>query len=169
MDNAFKYVEKSGLAPEKSYPYTSGTGIRGICDTKQQAEPAVHVTGFKDVTPDDEDALQSAVALGPVSVAIEADKKAFQLYKGGVLLNPLCGHRLDHGVLVVGYGTDTTGLFKKTYWKVKNSWGPNWGEKGYIRIYRGTKTSKLKNICGIASQPSYPTGAAAGAPSMVEA
>ena len=47
-------------------------------------------------------ALKSAVAKGPVSIAIEADKSAFQLYKGGVLDNPACGTKLDHGVLVVG-------------------------------------------------------------------
>jgi len=98
--------------------------------------------------------LKSAVAQQTVSVAIEADKSAFQLYKSGILDNPACGTKLDHGVLVVGYGTDGG----KDYWKVKNSWGATWGEEGYLRMVGG------KNQCGIAMQPSYPTGAKAAAP-----
>ena len=155
MDNAFKFVMKNGIAAEAAYPYISGTGIRGLCKDKKEANAVVTVTGFKDVPPKDEDALKTAVALGPVSVAIEADKSAFQLYKSGVLEKKSCGTKLDHGVLVVGYGT-APGIFgKKDYWKVKNSWGATWGEEGYIRLARG------KNMCGVAEQPSYPTGAKA--------
>ena len=87
----------------------------------------------------------------------QADKSAFQLYKGGVLDNPACGEKLDHGVLVVGYGTDDSS--GKDYWKVKNSWGATWGEQGFIRMVRG------KNMCGVASQASYPKGATKAGPS----
>merc|ERR1719171_2283681 len=152
MDNAFNWVQKHGICSEESYPYTSGGGTTGTC--KKTCKPIVTITGHTDVPSKDEKSLKAAVSKQPVSVAIEADKSAFQLYKGGVLDNPACGKQLDHGVLVVGYGTDG-----KDYWKVKNSWGATWGEKGYIRMARN------KNQCGIAQQPSYPTGAKSEGPS----
>lgn len=75
---------------------------------------------------------EQAVAHQPVSVAIEADQREFQLYQGGVFDAP-CGTALDHGVLVTGYGTDEDG---KEYWIVKNSWGPLWGDQGFIKLAR---------------------------------
>jgi len=90
----------------------------------------------------------SAVAQQPVSIAIEADKQVFQLYKSGVL-KTLCGTQLDHGVLVVGYGTENG----SDYWKVKNSWGSGWGDEGYIKLLRGKKGA---GECGILEEPSYP-------------
>merc|ERR1719473_1020084 len=147
MDNGFKFVESSGICLEADYPYTSGGGTTGSCVTGCKA--AATLTGFTDVPAKDEDALKSFVSSHPVSVAIEADKSAFQLYKGGVLDSTSCGEQLDHGVLAVGYGTDGG----KDYYKVKNSWGATWGESGYIRMVQG------KNMCGIADSASYPTGA----------
>ena len=147
MDYAFEYVIKNGICSESAYPYTA---YDGTC--KSSSCPVVtRISGFVDVRSGDENALLTAVNLGPVSVAIEADTSVFQFYTSGVLNNPACGTNLDHGVLVAGYGTDSaSGL---DYWRVKNSWGVNWGEKGYIRMVRN------KNMCGIATEPSYPTGA----------
>jgi len=145
MDNAFTYIKANGLDSEADYGYK---GTDGTCQASSNT-PAVAVgqlTGFTDVKVGDETALAAAVAQQPVSVAIEADQFAFQFYSGGVLTGR-CGTRLDHGVLTVGYGTDSG----KDYWKVKNSWGSRWGEKGYIRIERGT------NKCGIANSASFPT------------
>merc|ERR1740139_1727089 len=153
MDNAFEWVEEHGICSEEDYKYTSGGGTRGRCHTPA-CQPGVSITGFIDVPSKDEDALKAAVAGQPVSVAIEADKMVFQMYKGGVLDSDKCGQNLDHGVLLVGYGTDG-GV---DYWKVKNSWGTTWGEDGYIRMSRG------HNTCGIASQASYATGAKAAPP-----
>merc|ERR1711988_1557457 len=97
------------------------------------------------------DALLDAVAQQPVSVALEADKNVFQLYSGGVLDSTSCGKQLDHGVLIVGYGTDS-GV---DYWKVKNSWGETWGDEGYILIERGS--SQRGGECGILKMASFPT------------
>merc|ERR1712130_555260 len=83
--------------------------------------------------------LKSALTLGPVSVAIEADQMAFQMYAGGILSSG-CGTNLDHGVLAVGYGDG--------FFKVKNSWGSSWGASGYVQI------SDAGNTCGIHSDAS---------------
>merc|ERR1712159_57409 len=106
------------------------------------------VTGFKDVHPEDLQALEEAVAQQPVSVAIEADQRVFQLYHSGVL-TATCGTKLDHGVLAVGYGS----LNGTDYWKVKNSWGATWGNEGYILLEKGKNPA---GECGIKMQPSYP-------------
>merc|ERR1712134_173397 len=144
MDYAFQFYEGTSVATEASYPYTAANGR---CKSSYTAAiPEGGVTGYTDIS--SESALHDAVAnVGPISVAIEADQMSFQLYSGGVLTGS-CGTSLDHGVLAVGYGSDSG----TDYWKVKNSWGASWGQNGYILIQRGV------NKCGIANgPPSYPT------------
>lgn len=110
----------------------------------------VSIDGYEDVIPYDEKALKKAVAHQPVSVAIEAGGRAFQLYDSGVFTGK-CGAALDHGVVAVGYGTDDDG---QDYWIVRNSWGGDWGEDGYIRLERNVDAYTGK--CGIAMEASYP-------------
>ena len=101
-----------------------------------------------------EKGLLAAISTGPVSVNVEADKPGWQLYKKGVFDSPNCGRRTDHAVLAVGWGTSTNASnASMPYYKVKNSWSDSWGEGGYIRLVRG------KDMCGIGSSASYPTGA----------
>jgi C1A family cysteine protease len=152
MDNAFKWIEKNGgLCTEGSYPYTSGTGVRGTCKKTCSSVSGSAPKSYKDVAESDT-AMMSALNIGPVSVAIEADKSVFQLYKSGVLKSKTCGTRLDHGVLAVGYGTESG----TDYYKVKNSWGASWGASGYILMERGTAAGRA-GMCGILSgPPSYP-------------
>jgi len=146
MDQAFQYViTNGGLCTEKAYPYKA---MDGTCQTTCD-KSATTISSFVDVPNDEEKSLMSAVTtIGPVSIAIEADQQVFQFYSGGVLDDESCGMQLDHGVLVVGYGTDST--LGADYWIVKNSWGNAWGESGYIRMVRG------KNECGMDTEPSYP-------------
>jgi len=147
MDQAFKYARGHGICTEQSYPYQAQSAACRASNCSV-AMPPTAVQGFRDVAAYDEQALMHAVSKQPVAVAIEADQLAFQLYSGGVLSQE-CGDKLDHGVLLVGYGTENG----TDYWKVKNSWGSSWGEGGFIRMKRGVKGS---GQCGITSAPSYP-------------
>ncbi|RHZ42648.1 hypothetical protein DYB26_014709 [Aphanomyces astaci] len=108
---------------EQDYTYHANAST---C-VKSKCTAVTKVTSFTDVTPSDEDELKAAVARQPESVAIEADQPEFQFYKSGVF-HRSCGTKLDHGVLVVGYGTKDG----DKYWKVKNSWGEEWGAAGFI-------------------------------------
>lgn len=147
MDNGFNYIIKNkGIDTEASYPYTAKDG-------KCKFDPAnvgATITSYKDVTKGSETELQTAVTQQPVSVAIDASHSSFQLYSSGVYHEKRCSSsQLDHGVLAVGFGTDTTS--SSNFWIVKNSWGVNWGQQGFIYM-----TKDKKNECGIATAASYP-------------
>ncbi|KAL5020404.1 hypothetical protein ScPMuIL_003296 [Solemya velum] len=146
MDQAFAYIKKNkGIDTEKSYPYEA---MDDSCRFKKSDVGATD-KGFTDITQGSEKDLEKAVAeVGPISVAIDASHDSFQLYKSGVYNEPQCSTtQLDHGVLAVGYGA----LGGKDYWLVKNSWGTEWGMKGYIFMSRNKS-----NQCGIATLASYP-------------
>lgn len=150
MEGAFKFVIENGQCSLSSYPYTSGvTKTGGSC---QKCSPVVHISSCSDVKPNDQISLKAAVAMQPVAVAIEADTRYFQSYSGGILTSSSCGTNLDHGVLVVGYGTENG----QDYWLVKNSWGTSWGDKGYVKIARTSSTND-PGVCGIAMDPSFPS------------
>nr|XP_034318848.1 cathepsin L1 [Crassostrea gigas] len=146
MDNAFKYIEENkGIDTEQSYPYRAKNGK---CHFKASDVGATE-TSHKDIQEGSESDLQQAAAtIGPISVGIDASHSSFQLYRSGVYNEPRCSSkRLDHGVLVVGYGSEGS----KDYWIVKNSWGKSWGMEGYIQMSRNKK-----NQCGIATNACYP-------------
>merc|ERR1712080_169766 len=83
---------------------------------------------------------------GPLSIAVDAN--GFNGYYGGVLRNPSCSKRdLNHAINIVGYGE--AGV---KYWKVRNGWGTDWGEQGYIRMARGDCQ------CGLCTQVVTATG-----------
>ena len=149
MDDAFKFIiQNHGLNTEASYPYK---GVDGKCNANAAANHAATITGYEDVPANNEKALQKAVTNQPVSVAIDASGSDFQFYKSGVFTGS-CGTELDHGVTAVGYGVSDDG---RKYWLVKNSWGTEWGEEGYIRMQRGVAAEE--GLCGIAMMASYPT------------
>ncbi|KAL7631762.1 UNVERIFIED_CONTAM: hypothetical protein RMT77_017943 [Armadillidium vulgare] len=147
MDTAFAWIrDNGGIDTEASYPYEAANGA---CRYNANNIGAT-CTGFVDIASTDENALKDAAgSVGPISVAIDASKSSFNYYGGGYYYDADCSStNLDHGVLVVGYGTDSG----NDYWLVKNSWGSGWGESGYIKMARNRN-----NNCGIATAASYPT------------
>ncbi|XP_047083636.1 cysteine protease 1-like [Lolium rigidum] len=148
MEDAFDFIARNGgIDTEEDYPYTAKDGR---CDHAKKSRTVVSIDGFESVPENDELSLKKAVAHQPVSVGIEAGGPEFQLYESGVFTGR-CGTELDHGVVAVGYDTTDDG---KDYWIVRNSWGPNWGEGGYIRMERNVTARTGK--CGIAMMASYP-------------
>lgn len=144
MGSAFDYIHDYGIETEMDYPYEAQ---QDYCRYQRN----LAVTGlsrYYSIPEGDEASLQNAVGrIGPVSVAIDATDE-LQFYGGGLFIDQTCNTQdLNHGVLVVGYGT----LQGYDYWLVKNSWGAGWGDGGYYKAARN-----YGNNCGIASEALYP-------------
>lgn len=147
MDLAFQYIIENGLCSNLSYPYIAEDG-----QCEKDCKSLVKISNYSDIIQNNEKMLMRAVQHQPISVAIQANKRSFQMYKSGIYSDPNCGFELDHGVLLIGYGYDKT--YDMEYWIIKNSWSDSWGENGYIRIQRNIDDPR--GLCGIAMDPSVP-------------
>ena len=166
----FDYAVKAGITTEADYPYTAKTGT---CNTAA-IKPVAGITGTVRLPTNNYTAIMGALQLGPVAISVSAGWRA---YESGVFDDVEgCGFNIDHGVVAVGYGSDAS--IYKDYFIVRNSWGENWGESGYIRLMRdgeGTKgvdtrpadgtlckpypaTQNVTGICGMLSDSSYAVG-----------
>ncbi|XP_026139810.1 cathepsin S-like [Carassius auratus] len=143
MSSAFQYViDNGGIDSESSYPYE---GVQGQC--RYNPSHAANCTKYYFVPQGDEEGLKQALAnVGPISVAIDATRPHFVLYRSGVYNDPTCTKKVNHAVLAVGYGA----IAGEDFWLIKNSWGTHFGDGGYIRIARN------KNMCGIAEYACFP-------------
>jgi len=145
MGFAFSYVSYKGLTTEAAYPYNA---VGGTCN--MTGKPiAFKNNSYHNVFPLCNSCLRKRVKIQPTSVAV--DGSAIQLYKGGIF-NGSCSIMTNHGVLAVGFDTDAS---QGDFWKIKNSWGPSWGENGFYRMERTESFTTGK--CGIATRASYPT------------
>lgn len=141
MWGAFECAKTQPQMLEADYPYTSGKGEYGKC-LYDESKGKVKVSNWWNVMDNDPMQLKAAIAVGPTTVSIQADTIIFQYYGGGVINTPRCGTKTDHGVTAVGYGKTDANV---EYYIVRNSWGPDWGEQGYIKI--GIEAGS--GICGI--------------------
>mmetsp|Transcript_18476 Transcript_18476/g.31620 ORF Transcript_18476/g.31620 Transcript_18476/m.31620 type:complete len:245 (-) Transcript_18476:74-808(-) len=145
QEDCFYYLEEDELESEANYPYN---GSSGSCFTKYD-KGEVKVLSYNQVPAKSSEQLKAAIVKQPVSVTIDAGSYPFMHYFGGIITSDDCGQSLDHAVLAVGYGVENG----TEYYIVKNSWGADWGEKGYVRI--GVKDGA--GICGIQLRAYYPT------------
>ena len=125
---AFQYAISKGIVLESTYPYTSGKGSTGSCQTAKTTATAAKITGWKQVSSaaSQESGITTALTSGgPLVIGIDAT--AMQTYSSGIAKpsKSACGSSvssLNHAVAIVGYGTEN-GV---DFWKIKNSWGTSW-------------------------------------------
>ncbi|CAL9232447.1 unnamed protein product [Arabidopsis halleri] len=148
VETAYEFIMKNGgLGTDNDYPYKA---VNGVCDGRlKKNNNNVMIDGFENLPANDEFALMKAVAHQPVTAVIDSSSREFQLYESGVF-DGSCGTNLNHGVVVVGYGTENG----RDYWLVKNSRGNTWGEAGYMKMARNI--ANPRGLCGIAMRASYP-------------
>jgi C1A family cysteine protease len=129
-------VSQGGLDTDQCYPYTAEDGTCNAANC--QASPNLNI---KTVTPvgQDESLIYNALQTMPLSICCDAEP--WQNYQGGIMTADQCGLSIDHAIQLTGYSPNQGG-----YWIVRNSWGADWGENGFIYLQYG------QNTCGITSE-----------------
>ena len=135
---AFEYVRSAGgIETDAQYPYTSYYDVTGTCESNAD-DFVVTVDEYYSLS--DEEAMISHIfSTGPIAICLDAS--SWSSYVSGIITT--CGYEVDHCVQAVGIN------MAEGYWIVRNSWGTEWGNEGYIWLESGT------NMCNIAYDPKY--------------
>lgn len=144
MTNSFKYIKDHKITTETKYPYEAKDKSCRYSEDGEYAD-----SGFTNIPRYDCKGLETAVAAGPVSIAVSASGDFFR-YKSGIY-DGNCGTRLNHGITAVGYGEENG----KQFFIIKNSWGTGWGNQGYI--YLAKTTAQGAGKCGVCLMNTVPT------------
>jgi C1A family cysteine protease len=148
MKTVYEFIKGKGHGINSAQSYRYKGQDNYACAYNPQKSVAT-IEDYVEVETGNETLLMQALAhVGPLAIAVDASSDTFQNYHGGVYNDPACSTKINHAVVLVGYGIDHIG---GEYWLVRNSWGPSYGENGYIRIARNRG-----NLCGVASEISYP-------------
>ncbi len=144
-EDAFNYLMTTGIALEKNYPYKA---VDDQC--KEKSVPIqIKISNFTDIAYGDTKAMEEAIQTRTLSVGVAASHFVFRFYNGGVVTTGCPGDVISHAVTVVGAGTEN----EIPYWLVRNSWGPNWGDNGYMKIAR--TSDGTNGVCGISCCAQY--------------
>ncbi|KAG3109951.1 hypothetical protein PI125_g10477 [Phytophthora idaei] len=141
---AMQYLRDNGICTKSSYPYTSVEGGTAAACTRTCTPVKSGITGIAHLKSGDESALLGALKKQPVVVSVISNNPAWKQYRSGVITS--CNTAtVDHAVLAVGYDATTI--------KIKNSWGTDWGEDGFVRISRSPQGM---GTCAVLTDMSYP-------------
>ncbi|WP_152558503.1 C1 family peptidase [Endozoicomonas numazuensis] len=145
------YSKTDGICPESCYRHYYSMELSCKKQLIDKCPTHIKVGGYASVPQGDDKALQVTLLKQPVSVSMEASSFWFQFYLTGVFKASHCHTpaKIDHAMLLVGYGRDSHG---EAFWLIKNNWGSWWGQKGYVKVQK----DKV-NTCGISSFAIYPT------------
>jgi len=136
MNSAFEFVKGHGIATEAVFPY----GPNGVDTTTSCSNGgSFKISKYTKVSPD---CVSAAAALSTRPLSVAVDAAGWANYKSGIFKK--CATVINHGVLLVGVNS--------TAWKIKNSWGTAWGDKGFIYL----DATRGANTCGVCSYASYP-------------
>ena len=156
---AYYFIHRYGLTDSSQYPYK---GKQKECKVDQVTSPIATAEGWGVLTPNHEENMELVLRyIGPIAVGVNGSEGVdFLAHEGGIFHSKKCGQNANHAMLIVGYGQETN---KKTgkvtrYWIARNSWGTGWGEKGYVRMKRGSGKKGKRGVCGIARSPSVCVG-----------
>ena len=144
--NDYDYIRENGICTELDVPY----GIKKNTYCSNYCKNKVYISHCNTIPIGNQKLMMRYIQQQPLAAAIQADSLIFKFYKSGVITSESCGQNVNHGVLIVGYGTEN-GI---DYWLVKNSWGSMWGLGGYVKIGRSMSRSE-GGICGIGKLVSY--------------
>lgn len=145
MYNAFAWYKSHGACFEENYKYVAKNQVCADSKCTSDSKP---ISSYNLFEKDDPSILHAELAHAPHSLGVEAGNSIFRYYSSGEIDSDKCGHRLDHGVLLVGYDA------KRDAWKIKNSWGTGYGENGYVYVKDNHEVSY--GYCGVNMEISRP-------------
>lgn len=171
VELAMDYVLQYGSFSEQEFPYIA---MDLQCPSKYRAEmqsqePSVHkgeaygMLGWMRL-PENQllPVKEALVTHGPLGVSLMVDD-FFQMYQSGIL--PACQPEalINHAVALVGFGEEpsTSSAAPLKFWRIQNSWGSDWGEGGYVRLFRHDDSAE-EAFCGWDDQPEIGSGCDGG-------
>lgn len=147
MGCAYKYAEENLMETVQDYPLNLSPAATQTCKY-DASKGKFKISSSAGVKKDSNLALKEALQEGPVVIAMNGASMAVQTYQGGIIQNQCDGKYPDHGALAVGYGVED-GV---KYIIIKNTWGVDWGENGYLRV----QDVDGFGMCGVNRRASYP-------------